>query len=62
MAGFRFVNQNLQAAEDLSERAFNLILLYKDISEGETVWWFETFNVFPMTKIFYIAVRRVRTC
>ena len=27
----RFVNENLQAVEDLSERAFNLILLYKEL-------------------------------
>lgn len=26
----RFVSENLQAAEDLSEGAFNMVLLYKD--------------------------------
>lgn len=41
-----FVNENLQAAEDLSERAFNLILLYKELA----IYFDDLRSVYPPPK------------
>lgn len=41
-----FVNENLQTAEDLSERAFNLILLYKELA----IYFDDLRSVYPPPK------------
>lgn len=42
----QFVNENLQAVEDLSERAFNLILLYKELA----IYFDDLRSVYPPPK------------